>query len=414
MLTTHRKQNNTYIVAQMGARMQYAVPRILHQSGQLERLYTDLCASSGWSRLIQSMPDSMLPGTMKRLAGRVPQGVPGSHIKAFTQFGFKYALRRAVARAPADSTAAHLWASETFSKLVVKQGFGKAGGVYTFNTAGLELLRIARERGLQTVMEQTMAPREFADQILQEEQDCHPIWRAAYTNGSLADKLAAREREEWEEADIILCGSEFVRSRVAALGGPFERCVVVPYGIDLPTLGPKRRRVANLIRVLTVGEVGLRKGTPYLLEAARHLRKGFEFRMIGKCAVPGSVRNTLPSHVCLSGGVPHSEIATHYAWADVFVLPSLCEGSATVAYEALAAGLPVICTPNTGAVVEDGVDGFIVPIRDSSAIVARLECLLDDRDLLNWMSENARRKAEMYTLEKYGERLSSVFGKRVS
>ena len=61
-----------------------------------------------------------------------------------------------------------------------------------------------------------------------------------------------------------------------------------------------------------------------------------------------------------------------YAWANVFVLPSICEGSAMVTYEALSWGLPIITTYNTGSIVRDNIDGFIVPIRDSQAIANKL------------------------------------------
>jgi glycosyltransferase involved in cell wall biosynthesis len=98
----------------------------------------------------------------------------------------------------------------------------------------------------------------------------------------------------------------------------------------------------------------------------------------------------------------------HYGWADVFVLPSLCEGSATVCYEALASGLPVITTPNAGSVVRDGIDGFIVPIRDAEAIAARLEMLISDPRILDQMSGNAALRAAEFTVKKYGERLLST------
>ena len=63
----------------------------------------------------------------------------------------------------------------------------------------------------------------------------------------------------------------------------------------------------------------------------------------------------------LAGPVPRSVVAEHYAWADVFLLPSVCEGSATATYEAIASGIPVICTPNAGSVIEDGRQGFRSP-----------------------------------------------------
>ena len=92
---------------------------------------------------------------------------------------------------------------------------------------------------------------------------------------------------------------------------------------------------------------------------------------------------------------------------DVFLLPSVSEGSAGVCYEALAAGLPVITTPNAGSVVRDGIDGFIVPIRSPEAIIEKLDRLASDPDLLAFMSKNARERSADYTLERYGERLLS-------
>src|SRR5207253_1873937 len=105
--------------------------------------------------------------------------------------------------------------------------------------------------------------------------------------------------------------------------------------------------------------------------------------------------------------VPRNEIHKHYEWADVFLLPSICEGSATVTYEALAAGLPVICTPNTGSVVTDGVDGFIVPAGDPHAIVERLE-LVSGPGMLETMSAAAIEKARDFTLNAYKRRALAV------
>jgi len=67
--------------------------------------------------------------------------------------------------------------------------------------------------------------------------------------------------------------------------------------------------------------------------------------------------------------------------------------------------LPIITTPNAGSVVRDGVDGFIVPVRDAEAIAGKLELLARDRDLLAWMSANALARSREFTVEKYGERL---------
>jgi glycosyltransferase involved in cell wall biosynthesis len=95
----------------------------------------------------------------------------------------------------------------------------------------------------------------------------------------------------------------------------------------------------------------------------------------------------------------------------VFLLASICEGSATVCYEALAAGLPVVTTPNAGSVIRDGIDGFIVPIRDGPAIAGRLRLLAGDRERLSWMSANATARSREFTVEKYGDRLVGAIGR---
>ena len=103
--------------------------------------------------------------------------------------------------------------------------------------------------------------------------------------------------------------------------------------------------------------------------------------------------------------VPRSEVINHYAWADVFLLPSLCEGSATATYEALTAGRPVVCTPNCGSVVRDGVEGYVIPVRDINALVDRLERLARDSDLRMQMADAARHKAAAVNFESYARDL---------
>ncbi|HEY9346513.1 MAG TPA: glycosyltransferase family 4 protein, partial [Inquilinus sp.] len=156
---------------------------------------------------------------------------------------------------------------------------------------------------------------------------------------------------------------------------------------------------------------GLRKGTPYVLEAARRMRGLADFRMVGRGAVPSAACAGLDGVVQFTGPIPRLEIIAQYAWADVFLLPSVCEGSATVTYEALAAGLPVITTPNTGSVVRDGTDGFVVPIRDVDAIVQSLHLLRADRARLSEMSHNAKLRAQDFDLAGYGRRLCDALGK---
>lgn len=407
-----------FVVAQLGARMHYAVPRILAEAKVLEHFYTDICAVQGWPRWLRLVPDPVRPAAVRRLLSRVPHGVPPKLITAFTDFGLEYGRR--CNTAATDRFAVYLWAGTEFCRRILKQGFGGAGAVFTFNSAGLEILQRARREGLQAVMEQTIAPMRIELELLKEEQARFAGWEKVSDRNKSAAEYCQREEAEWQSAEVILCGSEFVREGIRDCGGPMEKCVVVPYGVDL--LAPKGGRTPDEVsalnlqpstlnrplRVLTVGAVGLRKGSPYVLEAAKQLKGKATFRMVGGIGVTREAEAQLRKHLELTGIVPRSAIAGHFAWADVFLLPSLCEGSATVTYEALANGRPVICTPNTGSVVRDGADGFIVPVRDAATIAQRLRHLSDDPEMVASMSANATARSKEFTIERYGERLTNA------
>jgi glycosyltransferase involved in cell wall biosynthesis len=105
------------------------------------------------------------------------------------------------------------------------------------------------------------------------------------------------------------------------------------------------------------------------------------------------------------GRVPRERIHEEFAAADVFVLPSLAEGSAEATYEALAAGVPVVTTPAAGSVVRNGIEGRLVAERDPFALADAIAEIVEDRDKRDRMSVAARERARDYTWERYGERL---------
>jgi glycosyltransferase involved in cell wall biosynthesis len=391
------------VVSQMGARMHYAVPRILHEAGALERLYTDICAVQGFPRLLAGLPHDWQPKALRRLLGRIPAGLPTSRIHSFPTMGAWQVLERMRARDPTEETRLALLEARAFSHAVVRGGFGQAAGFYGISGECLEQIEAAKARGMWTVVEQIIAPRAIVERLVAAEAERFPAWGGAHFNPH-AWAFAQRERREWAVADLIVCPSQFVRDGVIAEGGPAEKCVVVPYGIDVQRFSAPDRQRSGRLRVLTVGAVGLRKGSPYVLAAAQRVGDAAEFRVIGDLAgLPDSIEK--PDNLQILGVVPRAEIAAHFAWADVFLLPSACEGSATVTYEALAAGLPVIATPNTGSVIEDGVSGFIVGLGDTNAIVSALKSLVDERRMTDEMSRAAILRAAEFDLKAYGRRL---------
>jgi glycosyltransferase involved in cell wall biosynthesis len=122
----------------------------------------------------------------------------------------------------------------------------------------------------------------------------------------------------------------------------------------------------------------------------------------------------LPSGARVLGALPHGQTDALYRAADVLVAPTLSDGFGLTQLEAMSRGVPVITTPHCGRVVDDGVDGFVVPARDAGAIAARLTRLREEPDLLGRMQAAAARKAAGFTLQRYGDELTACIDRAIA
>lgn len=217
-----------------------------------------------------------------------------------------------------------------------------------------------------------------------------------------------RECEEYAGADRVVVPSDFVKNTFVEEGVSAEKVEIVPYGANLARFRPAGAPSPDDFTILFVGQFGLRKGAPYLLDAFarfRHPRK--RLKIIG--AVQPEMRELLPkfdlSHVEFLGTVPNAELAGHYSRAQIFALPSIEEGLAMVLGESLACGTPVIATENTGAsnLFTNGSEGFIIPARDVEALLQRFERFASEPSLRPTMSAAAlHRVASIGGWDTYG------------
>ena len=398
-------------VAMLGARMHFAVPSILADAGLLHTFYTDTyLGNKAWLRsLINLPPERLKPEVLRRMSGRVADRVPPHRIVSFDLLGLSYFLKRRQALTSADLAELFGQVNARFGNSVIGAGLSDTKSIFGFNGAALEIFAHARERGIECILEQTMAPRKLELQVLNEESQRWPNWQREIPSAA-HDQLAEREVAEWQLADRIICGSQFVADSLQREGVESERLRVVPYGIDLDVFQPAPPSNEDTLRVLFVGEVGLRKGVPYLLEALRALDRPeqIQARLIGPVALQTEAFRPYGRWSETVGSVSRQEILKCYQWADVLVLPSLCEGSATVTYEAMACGLPIITTPASGSLVRDGIDGFIVDARDVDGLRSRIALFADDLGLRSQMSAAAIERRAEISLAAYGERLLSA------
>lgn len=391
--------NLRFAVIQPGARMHYAVPALLAQAGMLQRLYTDICADLGLLPWIDKVvPRGLRPKEIERLLGRrLPLEIDRNKV---LQCSASTLLARFTGKRDID---------QRVIRLVRSDRFGGADAIYTLLiNSDLELVREAKAAGLRIVHETMISPD--VGIVLRDERNRFEGIEEQDPQDEM-ENGRYRDAEKYQVSDLIIVPSDFVRAAVLKLGAPAERVVTLPYGVDASWLSMEPNPIRG--RILFVGSVGLRKGNHHLAAATRVLQKrgvDCEVRVIGPIPAQTRSRSIFDGPLYLDQ-VPRSRVREEFLSADVFVLPSLVEGSATVIYEALACGIPVITTTNSGSVVRDGIEGFVVPVGDSAALADRMQQLVEDRDLRSFFSQNARARAREFTWEKYGERLLAAIAR---
>lgn len=258
--------------------------------------------------------------------------------------------------------------------------------------------RLRKERtGTICIMEEVNSHVDNQFSIMQEEY--RSLGYSKYTE-KIPDH--STRLKAYENADYILCPSEFVRNSFLQRSFPADRLLKVNFGFS-PMKNVQRTRVTNkneTFRVLYVGQLHCRKGLRYAIEAFRQLKHPKkEFVIVGaKSGITGLEKMQIPKEVVFTGTLKGEELHEQYRKADVFILPSLEEGLALVQLEALSFGVPLLITTNTGGddIIDNGVHGFIVPPADHHALRDRLQEMTDNKHLLAEMSEQALHVTDNY------------------
>jgi glycosyltransferase involved in cell wall biosynthesis len=411
--------NREVAVATLGARRHYAVPLLLHRAGLLDRFFTDSYAGNKpqIAALLRPLARGPLEREIRSWLGRAEPGLPPERVISFERLGLRYAVARRNAKSAAEQERIFADTGKRFAEAIMRKGLGPASIIWGYNTASRELFEAAKVDGRRCVVEQTMLPGVLSDAFLQEEVAAWPKWQPTL----IAPQryiLNQREQDEWELADYVVAGSRFVADGLAACGVARDKVRVVPYGVD-PRRFPAAAEASDVspgpLRVLFVGEVGLRKGVPYLLSALARLGpRKVVARFAGGNVLAADKLAAFKDVASFLGPVPRSRMPDLFSWAQVVVHPSIVEGSAAVTYEAMLSGLPVITTPNAGSTIRDGIEGRIVPIRDSDAIADALLAYIEEPRLMMTHAAGAKDNRQRASLERYGTDLVDLIKKNFS
>lgn len=273
-------------------------------------------------------------------------------------------------------------------------------------------LRVKNKKCIK-ILERGSTHIEFQNDIMNEEfkfQNIKPKQISKY--------IIDKEKKEYELADYIMVPTDFVKQTFIDKGFKNEKIIKNPYGVNLEefkNIGFKKKKL-DKFRIIYVGTVSIRKGILYLLEVFNDL----EFLDI-ELLIVGNIEDDLVKKlnkyysnkkIIFKKSVKQSDLKNFYNISSVFVTCSVEEGLSMVQLQAMSCGLPVISNINAGGqeIITDGVEGFIIPIRDKITLKKKIIYLYNNQNVCLQMGNNAKKKIiNNYSWDAYGAKAISIY-----
>ncbi|HEY9834370.1 MAG TPA: glycosyltransferase family 4 protein [Stenomitos sp.] len=281
--------------------------------------------------------------------------------------------------------------------------------VYAYEDGAATTFERAKQQGILCLYDLPIAFYRTSHTLLKQEAERFPELAPALQVTQEPTWKLERKEQEIQLADHIFVPSSFVEHSLREAGIKKEKISVIAFGAPIDYFQPQPKN-DPLFRVLFVGRVGPRKGVHYLLQAWQELTfPQSELLLIGVNDFPEGWLEQYTGQIRYISSLPHASLNQYYSSANVLVLPSLVEGLALVQLEAIACGIPLITTQNAGGsdIITDGLEGFIVPIRNTQMLKEKLEWCYQHPLELAEMGRAARRQAEQLTWERYRQNVAS-------
>ena len=400
------------VVAQKGAREHFLAARALHRRGSLACLLVDWYAPKGWLGKLVGFAAQHLGARGRAAMAAKAEDIPDNLVKVNWLNGLMGKWRQRSGRFRASSQERALVADIAFTKAVSCTRLPHHNVFFGYSYMSLEMLEIEKRKDVLTILDQIdPGPVEF--RLVAEEMAKYP--ELAGPPAPYPSAYYDRLKQEWNLADVIVVNSEWSRDALISEGVPAEKIDILPLSYegdpscDEGISKASDQNSGKALRGLWLGQVNVRKGIHYLIEAARMLEgHDIHFDIVGPIGIAREIVDSAPSNMTFCGSVSRDLAADYYRQADVFVLPTLSDGFAITQLEAMACGLPVITTPHCGKVVTEGKTGFIVPARDAKSLAEAVMRFCQDRALAFRMSDECRASVKKFSIDAYGERLMEI------
>lgn len=229
-------------------------------------------------------------------------------------------------------------------------------------------------------------------------------------NHGIDDKSIAHESAQLELVDFVFSPSPEVTRSLLDADVPESKIIRTSYGIgqnNIVTPQVVAARTAHKeFTAVFVGRIGIRKGVHLLLDYWTKAGIKGKLKLVG--IIEQNARHLLEPYLGKHNIelVPFmKDLSSLYLEADVFLFPSLEEGSPLVTYLALGAGLPSIVSPMGGdGIINHGQEGLIIDAHNADEWINSIRLISSDSGLRSKMADNAYNKAGEFLWSKVGKR----------
>jgi len=360
---------------------------------------------------VERVPYRWLPdnGIKKYLRKRYHPGIDSTQVRSYSVPHIITKIGHRFARNEVEWYRWQFWHNARFDRWIASHlpEFGNL--VIGYESSSLYAFQRAKELGLPCVLYQPIACAEKARTLLEEERRRFPQLANTLRYNWFPESELERRREERRLAEAIVCASAFTRQSLIETGVPAEKIFVEPYGVDQSVFEPSATKYPRF-SIVWASSYTQTKGIGYLLEAlarqpvpdAELVLAGYPYGTDAVALYENRIR------VRRLGHISRPELGRVMGQCHVHVFPTLIDGFGRNIIEAMASGLPVITTPNCAGpdLIEDGVTGFIIPIRDVDAIYEKLAWIHDHPQAAIEMGLRAREHVSSLTKADYRRRFA--------
>ncbi len=285
--------------------------------------------------------------------------------------------------------------------------------VYGFRNDSLELFKYLKihKPNIKKILEVPVAPAKFEKNIISSiREKKFKKWEINLNRNKSFNQVIKREIEEMKLADKIIVPSMFVKSKIVSNYFIYpQKIKIIPYAIakNNNTKFIKRHKIKKntRLKVLTVGDVCLRKGVHHVYRVAKALKDKFEFIWVGKSNLNSDAMKEASKYIKFVGEVPNNKINEYFTTSDIYFLPSLCEGSAISLYEAYQNQLFLVYTKNCGFEINTSINNKVVEL-NSKKMINEFEKIY-----MNKIKIKFKKNKNIYSISTYEKKFSNFLDK---